>query len=131
MNTTTANQTRRQVCQILGWNYTQYGAFIYERGIAYLQWYLPDLEQQRDQLERSQLFWNWWKNSWKIRDDVFIADIKRMNITNGFLVAQRVNLEIYKGLHCANSLVVEGLKAPKCVIEILFIEPKLKEVVYG
>lgn len=125
MNTTaTANQTRREVCKILGWNYQEYADFIYERGIAYLQWYLPAMAEHRDKLERSQLYWNWWKNLWKVRDDVFVY-----NMTS-FPLKKENTLKIYRETHNAKEILLDGIRPPKYVTEVLFNEPQLKEVVY-
>lgn len=129
MNTTataqpTANQVRRQVCTLLGWTYDQYAEFIYERGIAYLHWYLPALEEQRNKLERSKLYWNWWKNSWMLRDEVFAYNLTVFPL-------KLANMErIYRETHNSRELLLEGLQPPKCVTQYLFFEPKLKEVVY-
>jgi len=122
--TAQANNTRRQVCTILGWKYAQHSQFMYERGLAYLQWYLPTLEHSRDKLERSQLFWNWWKNCWLLRDQVFASNL------TAYPLKVDSTLRIYRETHNSRELLLEGLRPPKYITECLVSKPQLKEVVY-
>ena len=52
-----------------------------------------------NQLERSKIFWSWWKNSWANRDDVFIA--------NNIISNLNVKEELYLALHDALTLAEE------------------------
>jgi hypothetical protein len=59
---------------VLDWSELEYGTFQYECGLAYLRHYITHDKWGQDMLQRSQMFWNWWKNQWATRDQAFIAE---------------------------------------------------------
>lgn len=84
MKTYTSQATRRaaaaqnaklQVMEIVGIDELTYGLLQFETGIAYLSVLLcdPCYEQM---LQRSRMFWNWWKNHWLLRDEQFLQAAK-------------------------------------------------------
>lgn len=96
-----ADRLKAQVCTLLLWDEMQYAQFQYQTGIAYLMWYLPCDEDSRQQLERSKLYWNWFKNQWNNDDFVY-------NTTSGIgLMTLKQRRMIYHELHCPRVLAVE------------------------
>lgn len=63
------NQAR--VVDLLQWDMEQYGQFLYQQGLEYLNNYLQD-QQSQFKLEGRVEFWNWWRNLWNARDEEFI-----------------------------------------------------------
>lgn len=73
-----AKKMKAVVIQLLKWDELEYAMFQYESGLAYLRFYIPwDKEGQR-MLEESELFWNWWKNQWLLRDEDFCGLYKQI-----------------------------------------------------
>lgn len=68
-----ANKVKAVVMQLLQWSELEYANFQYESGLAYLRHYIPTDKWGQDMLQRSRLFWNWWKNQWLLRDECFLA----------------------------------------------------------
>ena len=96
-----ADRLKQQICKLLQWDEMQYAEFQYQNGIAYLMWYLPCDEYAREQLLRSRLYWNWFKNQWNNDDYVF-------NTTSGIgLVSINQRLIIYEDLHNPQALAIE------------------------
>lgn len=62
---------KETVCAWLHWDEMEYSTFQYESGLAYLRHYIPQDKWGQDMLQRSRLFWNWWKNQWSHRDASF------------------------------------------------------------
>lgn len=59
------------VIKLLQWTELEYAQFQYESGLAYLRHYIPTDKWGQDMLQRSKLFWNWWKNQWLLREEGF------------------------------------------------------------
>lgn len=88
------------VCRWLGWDDLQYGQFQYEMGVTYLRFYLPYDDWGRDQLERTRLFWSWWRNRWAERDAGFCdTEDGQAPVCSKTVLAQ-----IYRGVHDATTL---------------------------
>jgi len=68
-----AAKTKAVVMTLLQWTELEYAEFQYESGLAYLRHYIPWDKWGQDMLQRSKLFWNWWKNQWALRDESFCA----------------------------------------------------------
>lgn len=92
-------QTAKQrVIQLLGWDELRYAEMQYRTGRQYLQSYIPNDPDGIDALERSRIFWAWWKNQWLIRDTAFLnTDIAK--------VSRLSALRIYEYMHNAEALV--------------------------
>ncbi len=81
----------QRITKMLHWDELQYATFIHETGLAYLRRYIPDDPYGAAILERSSIFWNWWKNHWTIRDQQFLDE---MDMDSGHIVP-RALYEIY------------------------------------
>lgn len=64
---------KNRVIKALQWNQQQYAQFQYEQGIEFLERYIPNDATGIDYLQRSKIFWQWWKNHWMIRDQRFLC----------------------------------------------------------
>lgn len=67
-----AHGLKRAVCELLNWTELQYGEYVFERGTEYLHVYLQGDEYAIQVLERSPIFWAWWKNHFAKRDESFL-----------------------------------------------------------
>jgi hypothetical protein len=114
-----------QVLNLLNWTVQDYADFKYQRGIAYLRWYLPANDRAIRQLMRNRLFWNWWKNCWDTRDEVFITEC-----TTHSLVSRNALVQLYKMLHDSRELATEIKPAKSVLIDALNVKQELtlKEV---
>ena len=56
------------VMALLEWTQEQYCGFQYESGVIYLRHYLNGSEPDIEIMERSDLFWGWWKLEWYKRE---------------------------------------------------------------
>ena len=64
---------QQSVMEIMGWSDMDYATFIHETGLAYLDQYAQHDQAGIDALNRSRIFWNWWKNQWAIRDAQYLT----------------------------------------------------------
>lgn len=96
-----AEQQKHSICQLLKWNTMQYAEYQYAIGLQYLYWYLPCDDNARFQLERSKLFWNWFKSQWAAHDTAFI-DCDQIERHGHDLL-----LSMYAALHCPRTLAKE------------------------
>lgn len=67
------------IIKMLHWSEMNYAEFMYETGLAYLQHYILGDEYGIAALERSRIFWSWWRNHWAQRDQRFMANISPAN----------------------------------------------------
>lgn len=109
-----------QVMKMLGWNDQQYADFKYERGVAYVRWYIPAQEQVAKELLCNRLFWNWWKNCWDNRDEVFVA-----NCCLDRTISQSQAILLYKHLHDARALATEIRPAASVLQDALKVREEL------
>lgn len=80
MQTTTHIQQRRnaaiaamqQVMDATGMTELQYCKAMYISGITYLEHYVR-VEEDIKRIERSRIFWNWWKIQWTIREEEYLT----------------------------------------------------------
>ena len=70
---------KRKIMQLLCWTELEYAQFQYESGLKYLRTYIPGDEAGIYALERSRIFWSWWKNHWAQRDAQYVANINEAN----------------------------------------------------
>lgn len=66
-----AAQNKATVMAWLQWDELAYATFQYECGLAYLGHYITHDKWGQDMLQRSAIFWNWWKLQWDYRDTAF------------------------------------------------------------
>lgn len=86
-----------EVCRLLGWNETQYAAYMEKCGKQYLQYKQPQDPQGIDMLVGSKLFWAWWRTHWYMRDTQFLYHM--------ISAYQDIYVELYKELHDVKTLV--------------------------
>lgn len=96
---------KQRICEMMQISEEQYAWLQYNQGIAYLMWYLPADEDARAWLEADKLYWNWWKNWWAIRDEVFLNNMSGVDD----LKLLRFN---YSEFNCARYLIAD-IKPPK------------------
>lgn len=84
-----------QICTKLKWTDEQYSLFMYDCGLHYLLVLVPAcMAEERNKMERSRSFWNWWKRLWYEMDmNITRVDMDRM--TDGALGFEG----LYKSLH--------------------------------
>ena len=98
-----ADRLKATICGLLQWDDLTYAEFQYDMGLFYLRQYIPQDKWGQDLLQRTRLFWNWWKTQWTNRDDAYLS-------VNGESL-QCISLEnrrrIYRHLHDAGTLASE------------------------
>ncbi len=62
----------------LDWTDVEYCEFQMQRGEEFLQHKLGKDHYSIPWMTRSKAFWQWWKNQWNLRDDVFFEDSQFM-----------------------------------------------------
>lgn len=65
----TLEALKKAVMELLNWDEMQYCNFQYNQGLKYLDAYIQD---DAFRIERSRVFWNWWKNHWALRDETIL-----------------------------------------------------------
>lgn len=97
-----AHRCMNRILPMLEWTELQYCYFMYGEGLKYLQIYLQGDMHAIGIIERSPVFWGWWKNHWTIRDEVYLQSYEEMcQISLYFREAA------YKALHNADLLTQE------------------------
>lgn len=71
-----AQSLQQRICKLMHWDDEDYALFQYETGLQYLAEYIPNDRFGAEQLTRSKVYWNWWKNQWAMRDEAFIEMVK-------------------------------------------------------
>jgi hypothetical protein len=97
-----ATIVKTKVCQLLGWTDFEYAQYQYQHGISYLMWYLPCDEDARSQLERSKLYWNWFKNLWLCHDESLVSFTLSLRECSAEMLRG-----VYDDLHCPHALAIE------------------------
>ena len=92
---------KARVCSLLRWTETEFAEYQYRTGLAYLYWYLPTNDQARSALERSRIYWNWFKCMWNAYDMSF-TDAERIDEIPLTLLR-----ELYENLHCPRALAYD------------------------
>ena len=96
---TAAFTAKETICHKLGWDANKYAQHQYQTGLEYLRLYTLDDAMAIATLERSKIFWNWWKNAWANRDETFIH--------NSTIFNWNYPVEMYKRMHKALTLAEE------------------------
>lgn len=89
----------KRIARILKWTDLQWSEHQYEQGHAYLVAYVEADTRIVSAMERSRVFWSWWKNHWGNRDEGYLEFVEN---TTYDLTALR---EIYVDMHNAEVLV--------------------------
>lgn len=69
---TTMEDVRNEVLALLGWDEDRYGMYVFETGILYLALYFGREVTESGRIALRKEFWNWWKNHWCHRDQLFL-----------------------------------------------------------
>lgn len=93
---------QQEVCAFLSWKTGEHTLFIFERGYEYLTEYFDGDEVAIKKVTCRPAFWNWWRNMWYIRDEVYMSDMAGWE----HLSAKSKEL-VYRSLHDAKALVCE------------------------
>lgn len=75
----------QHIQQLLHWDELAYNQYIYECGMQYLHEYIVSEPLAIAALERSRIFWAWWRNHWSIRDKQFLAKVNIHAPADGIL----------------------------------------------
>lgn len=97
---TTIATIRRQIIELLHLDEDKFHHTIYETGMLYLHAYFAD-EAVIDFVSRRKEFWNWWKNQWFIRDQVFVESLELSYVSLSYRHA------LYEALHNPQVLAAE------------------------
>ena len=73
-----AEEVKQRVMELLGWDEQRYANNQYEKGLEYLEQYLPNDEWARKQYSLTRAYWSWWRIQWHLRDELFVAHAHRM-----------------------------------------------------
>jgi hypothetical protein len=98
----TIEQIQKEVLNLLCWNEEDLSCFIYECGVAYLQAYFGNDTDAISHVEHKREFWNWFKNQWQYRDQVFFE-----SMILDFSLPLFMRREMYKALHSPAMLACE------------------------
>jgi hypothetical protein len=85
------------VLAVLGWNPVDLLRFQRRMGTQYLQCYIPNDPAGIDMLVATDIFWNWWKLEWLIRDKQFLQLTQDCTPQSA--------LSIYVNMHCPDVLI--------------------------
>jgi hypothetical protein len=85
-----ATALKRTVCELLNWTEMQYAEYVYNTGLEYLKEYLRGDMHAIGILERSPIFWAWWKNHFTNRDEKFVM----LNRTTP-IRSQEIRIQLY------------------------------------
>jgi hypothetical protein len=65
-------QTQKNIISLLQWDDGRMGTFMMECANNYLYHYIQfEADSIIDEIKRSEIFWNWWKDEWAKRDEIF------------------------------------------------------------
>lgn len=64
--------TQNLICALIKWTPARYSEFMFEMGLKYLDRLFHD-EKLCSMLATRKEFWNWWKNLWYQREEVFLG----------------------------------------------------------
>lgn len=125
-----AQRCMKRVMWLLHWDAEQYTHFKYEEGMRYLAIYLGGDVHAIGLIERSPVFWGWWKNQWTIREEEYLNDTDRLSMQP---VSRRE--ATYCALHDAAALAEEQNPSAKglgesyaSMMSMLFKEAKKQAV---
>lgn len=72
---------KKQVLDLIEWDEQQYAQFIYDCGLAYLQNVISnEYESITKSIISNEIFWNWWKINWEMRDQEFVEKMEIWSI---------------------------------------------------
>lgn len=98
-------QAERQIKDItllMQWSHEQFCNYQYKCGLAYLQHRFPADARAREILERSRIFWNWYKFVWVQYDYSLLTFKRSLKECNLQTVRQ-----CYEHLHCPQAMAAD------------------------
>lgn len=104
-----AKASKERIMRLLEWSELQYCEFQYRIGLEYLQAYIQSDPSAIAFLESHRVFWNWWRNQWVLRDEVYLD-------SEIYTVGIKYRRNIYTELHNPRALA-EGITPPAVVLD--------------
>jgi hypothetical protein len=98
-----AERLKGAVCELLKCSDEQYNTFQYKSGMRYLKAYLASDQTAIDQVSASRIFWNWWRNHWTNRDEMFLCLYKEHPIHEREIILQ-IYLEYNSGANLTDTI---------------------------
>lgn len=68
--------TQQEICERLRFTRDDLSQMMYEQGIIYLEEFHKDAPLMARLMEQDKVFWNWWKNGWHYRNEMFLRDLE-------------------------------------------------------
>lgn len=97
-----AELQKKDITMLMQWTHEEFCNYQYQFGLAYLQHRFPADFKARQILERSRIFWNWYKFVW-VQYDYSLLSFKRS--------LQECNLhtlrQCYEHLHCPQAMAAD------------------------
>lgn len=97
------HSVKNAILALLQINEIRFHEIQYEQGCAYLKMYLNNDEYSVAVMERSKIFWTWWRNHWMNRDETFLSLHKKHPIKRVEFIRQ-LYAQYNKGTMLAKSI---------------------------
>lgn len=98
-----AERLKADICRLLKCTPEQYAEFQYQSGLRYLKEYLPGDAEAGEMLSRCRVFWQWWRNHWTNRDEMFLC-LHQENPVRGREVIIKLYLQYNSGKMLADCI---------------------------
>ena len=72
-------EIQERAMSLLQMDQQEYSEAMYEGGLKFL--YTQFARPQAEMLERSKLYWNWWKNQWELAEYIWLNDTQSVSLT--------------------------------------------------
>lgn len=102
-----AGGLKLKIMSLLGWDELQYGECQYENGLKYVEPIKSADPDLMDQVLRNKMFWNWWKNHWTVRDEIFIKMTRMVKLDRDELT--RLYHQFHDGAELQKQLTLHGV----------------------
>ncbi len=91
---------KNAIIEVLHHDLERYTTLQYVRGLLYLKIIIEDRELTAH-MERSKIFWDWWKLHWSYRDRAFLSDdVGKLGLTERIM--------LYSELHNPYKMITEN-----------------------
>jgi hypothetical protein len=99
---------KEQIKFSFGFTDLQYGNLVYKMGREWINKYFGIDRTLCDLIERSPMFWAWWKNQWELRDKQFLIETPQLQMINEQLTGQtlHVAIDLYHEKHDIRTLSI-------------------------
>lgn len=98
-----AQAMKEAVMRLLDCDELQYNRLQFEEGVKYLQTYLNGDSASVAMMEQSRTFWNWWRNHWSNRDELFMT-LHEQNPICRTEIARQLYMQYNRGRMLAKSI---------------------------